>query len=302
MTDNTQKIRKSSIEILRFLACCGIVWFHAGAPGSYVAYGGLPVFMILSVAFAAQKQMSFSAQFTVSSKRILLPWIFWSGFYALAIVGEAFISKTPLTAKFHSWMMFTGTSLHLWYLPVAFVTILLISLVKSAVSFKPRSWYSIFWALISSGLLLYISWIYDRVNDVTPYAQWIFLAASIPLGLFFAAARSRSLVGFIFRDGMWLLLVSCAIPLFFGLDRIALPYLVAILGCTIAWIFNNFESPFVTKLGNLTYGVYLIHAIFISIWIRIGIEGRSAALIIVVIITSLIGSYIIQKTPFRRFT
>src|SRR5437764_109811 len=75
--------RFTGVDFVRFFAATGIVWFHLGSPGSDLAYAGLPILLVLSIALPVIHAGGRSLVDEVSrrGKRLILPWLFWSTFY-----------------------------------------------------------------------------------------------------------------------------------------------------------------------------------------------------------------------------
>ena len=121
-TNSVVKHRQASLELVRLIACLGIVWFHCGAPGASVGYGGLPALIMLSVALATVPGKPRPPMVTVRKQavRLLLPWVFWCAIYGIWRVMSAIALRHPISTEFRAWMLLTGPAIHLWYLPFAF--------------------------------------------------------------------------------------------------------------------------------------------------------------------------------------
>lgn len=109
-----EKSRNGLIDYGLFLAVLGIVWFHTQAPGYRVAYIALPFFLVLLSAPS-------SSSLWMQAKRLLLPFLTWSLVFAMLNTALSLKNHNP---PFDWWrwdMVLSGTWIHLWFLPFAFV-------------------------------------------------------------------------------------------------------------------------------------------------------------------------------------
>lgn len=118
--------RVANIDRLRILAAIGIVWFHTeNAPYRHIAYAGLPVFLLIFCSLlTSQGWRGTTAEFLKRRwHRLLKPWLFWSAVYGLCRLanalhtGDAMSLRQMLSAE----TLLAGPSIHLWYLPYAFL-------------------------------------------------------------------------------------------------------------------------------------------------------------------------------------
>jgi surface polysaccharide O-acyltransferase-like enzyme len=110
-------LRNGFVDYCRLVAAFGIVWFHTEAPGYRVAYTGLPFFLVL---LALPSRMSLADR----ARRLLLPLLIWSVVYALFRAWNAAEQGQALFGWWKPWMPLVGTSIHLWFLPFAFLVAL----------------------------------------------------------------------------------------------------------------------------------------------------------------------------------
>ena len=85
MGSGTQgKEYRRGVDLLRFVACFGIVWDHARAYGADIGYLALAVFLLLTSFFAVQSFDRAEARgqgagfWLPRAQRILMPWLVWS--------------------------------------------------------------------------------------------------------------------------------------------------------------------------------------------------------------------------------
>ncbi len=276
---NTQSNRNGLIELLRLLASLGIVWFHVGAVGSSIAYGGLPLFTILLIAFATTNANDRS-WFRVVQKRavrLLIPWLVWSGIYAMANVMDAAYSNQAIQSEFHFWMLFTGPAIHLWFLPFAFVTSVLASILSCHVHtyLRERSF------LVLCTMLPVLSFtaakLLEEYEFTIPLPQWIFVLPSVCLGLMLGFAPPNS------RLAKLAMLFSIAASLLFTWDvnegRWSIPFLVGATSALIGWHLFLPSNSWTEYIGRLALPVYLVHPLVIAFLQRILAKDTSLVVI-----------------------
>lgn len=165
-------MRNGFVDYCRLIAAFGIVWFHTGAPGYLLAYAGLPFFLVL-LALPSRLGMADRA------RRLLLPFLIWSAIYALFRAWNAAEHGQALFGWWKPWMVLTGASIHLWFLPFAF----LVALVAPALR---ASKVALLLPVLAAGLLSAIG-----ETSVWPWYQWSF--GVIPALAGFAFLQSRPL-------------------------------------------------------------------------------------------------------------
>jgi peptidoglycan/LPS O-acetylase OafA/YrhL len=127
--------RVAGIDLLRIIAAVGIIWFHTdGAPYAQIGYAGLPAFLLIYFSLVTKQSQAHATREFLRRRwaRLLKPWLFWSIVY-----GTCRVIKAAYTGDFSSLehmlfvgTLFIGTSIHLWYLPYAFLSGLLIYLLN----------------------------------------------------------------------------------------------------------------------------------------------------------------------------
>lgn len=106
--------RNGFIDYCRLVAAAGIVWFHSEAPGDHIAYAALPFFLIM-LGLPTRSSQSDRA------RRLLLLFVVWSAIYALLWMSVALVRGLDLFIWWRPWMVVGGTSIHLWFIPFAFL-------------------------------------------------------------------------------------------------------------------------------------------------------------------------------------
>jgi hypothetical protein len=165
-------LRNGFVDYCRLIAAFGIVWFHSDAPGYRLAYVGLPFFLVL---LALPSRMGMADR----ARRLLLPFLIWSAVYALFRAWNAAEQGQALFGWWQPRMFLTGTSIHLWFLPFAF----LVALVAPALR---ASKVTLLLPVLAAGLLSAAG-----ETSVWPWYQWSF--GVIPALAGFAFLQSRPL-------------------------------------------------------------------------------------------------------------
>jgi hypothetical protein len=257
--------RNQNIEIVRIIAAFGIVLFHSRATGSDLGYSGLVAFTILSTFFAGTGTAKLA-------KRVLVPWVFWSVFYAgwrFAADGSMFhAGLTPLES------ILFGT--HLWFLPFIFVINAALGQIKSR-------HLPLICAIAGSALLAATPWWRDfQLQFNPPVVQYLH---ALPAALIGVALRTKASLA-----------ISCAgvaVCLAWQIPGVSLPYalggLIVIVALLVPKVQFNVES-----VSACMFGVYLVHIAALGVFNRI--TGPATLLTVcMAFFGSLIGVWLARK-------
>ncbi len=248
---------KSAIELLRFLSAIGIVWFHVKAPGMEVAYVALPIFLLLSSYFATDCVLrnGVSGFVTGRATRILGPWVTWCAiFICLRIVAT---QEAPDLAQLaaNPWLLLVGPAVHLWFLPFLFFGSLLIPFLVAFVTNRAR--FHLVLGLV--GCMIFVAFATLAKGEfAAPFGEWIYAVPSFAIGALFALAarfdEERSVVAM-------LALVAAAS----WLAGHSLGLYQLVLGAVLFKLFWlwQLDSPVFVFLGRLSFGIYLVHPVFL---------------------------------------
>ncbi len=290
---------RSAIDVLRIAACFGIVWFHTQAPGAVIGYAGLPALIALSVALSSPPNSgtSLSAIISKRSKRLLLPWGFWCAIYGARQFAAAVVQHSDLSEEFQWWMLLTGPSIHLWFLPYIFVATLMASWWRSL---KLPELFALAAALagLSAAFMLCSYW--ESVYSLTrPLAQWSFGLPAIFVGLALPNVRDQKprFTGAV-TAALTVLAVSLVCWLIDWRDLI-IPYLVGTAAVALAWVSPWRLGPNIAWLGEMSYGVYLIHPLVISVVQRVLRIPIGPLFVMIVAIVSLVLVAVLRRGPLR---
>jgi surface polysaccharide O-acyltransferase-like enzyme len=165
-------LRNGFVDYCRLIAAFGIVWFHTEAPGYRIAYAGLPFFLVL---LALPSRMSVPDR----ARRLLLPFLIWSVVYGLLRVWNSAVEGQALLGWWMPWMALAGPSIHLWFLPFAFLVALVAPFLRASTLLPLLP-------VLAAGLL---SWLGE--TSAWPWYQWSF--GVIPVLAGFAFLQSRTL-------------------------------------------------------------------------------------------------------------
>jgi peptidoglycan/LPS O-acetylase OafA/YrhL len=302
--------RLASIDLLRVLAAVGIIWFHTdGAPGQQIGYAGLPIFLLIYFSLITKQSGARTiAQFLQRRwDRLLKPWLFWCGVYgACRLVKAAYVLDwSSLTRMFSAETLLAGTCIHLWYLPYAFASGLLVYLFNKRIQRLNDTLVALA-ATIAGVLLLPVCTLSLQAHDLPrPLPQWEFALATIPLGLALGRALStpsRRMQGLLLSMISGTTLAACVILIALRLNALAIPYglAVALVCFAYSWPVNG--NGFVTTVAPLTLGIYLLHPL-----VTLGVthffpaQGHYPAFIIVTACVSGAVTWGLMRTPLRRF-
>ncbi|WP_417806596.1 acyltransferase family protein [Thioclava sp.] len=238
------------MDYIRLLAAFAIVWFHSNAPGHQLAYLGLPFFLVLL-------GLPSRASLKVKARRLLRPFVVWSLIYSGAKMVQALLRHEPPLGWLEPWMLMTGTSLHLWFLPFAFVVSLLY------LRDHPK------WLLGLMPVVGALAMIVFAKVLSPPFAQWAFGIVPLTLGYCY------------FRCGRWVVLpwvISVALLFAF---RPASDNGAIALGTAASLLLMQIRLPqsaLSDWCARLSLLIYLDHLLVIGVGQFIGLTSYALAL------------------------
>jgi len=300
--------RLASIDLLRIVAALGIIWFHTeGAPHREIGYAALPVFLLVFFALIAKQGQTCSTRRFLKRRwdRLLKPWLFWSAAYGVARLTEAVCTGdlSRLASLLSLETFLAGTYIHLWYLPYAFTSGLLLHVLNRPIS-KVNDTLIIPAATLLGALTLIACTLDTHTSALRPpLPQWEFGLAALPLGL--AVGRSMALPSHRARV-LHLCMIcvattgACTIAVSFDAGSTPISYGLAIVLVCLAcgWQVNG--NGLVAAVAPLTYGVYLVHPLVMyGLKHVLPAEGHYAAFIA---LTTCLSGVVIsahKKTPLR---
>ncbi len=299
--------RNTNIERLRFVAAIGIIWFHQGAvPYGSVGYAGLPVFLMVFSALIVQRSVDEPIREFLSkrSSRLLLPWIFWSAVYAGFVLVKHVI-KSREAIEFPGQFLLIGSCIHLWFLPYAFIMGMLLYWFHHGIWVKLDRRLSVVCLIVIS----FVGWIVgsfflSKLPFDPPFPQWVFGFPGIMLGCAIGySLRLTNRARIKVTIGIMVLSVVVAMALSKqGAQQMVIPYGIGISCVCLAFLFPGRGDPISHFLASLTYGIYLVHPMIVSVIHFLFADSISDYRVAVL---TLIGSMfmvaLILRTPLRRF-
>jgi peptidoglycan/LPS O-acetylase OafA/YrhL len=199
-------------------------------------------------------------------------------------------------------MAMYGTSIHLWYLPFGMVVTIFVRLAVLKGFLNPdRKTGS--WCIVLASLLIAIcSWLLSTMRFIVPFSQWFFILPAIAIGLVFSTIPlgKRSSLPYLLCT-LVVLAGACMFTKVMISADLFVPYIVGISCCIIAWAIPGRINPISTRLAKLSFGVYLIHPLIISLLPKIGFASEGSLFVGLVCLLALLLTWGLQLTPLRVF-
>lgn len=230
--------RNGLIDYGQFLAALGIVWFHTQAPGFRFAYIALPFYLVLL-------SMPSSASVSTRAKRLLLPFVTWSLVFAMLSTALSLKNNEP---PFDWWrwnMILSGTWIHLWFLPFAFIAGLVSPWLRHPLA-------SLGAAMLTATLIAL-----NGSPQTTPFSLWAFGAIPVFVGIAFFSWGWRLAVTTLFLSTLILILGQPS-P-----DNITI---LAGTGLALLFLSNHLPATAVSDwCARLSLSIFLSHPLVIVI-------------------------------------
>ena len=310
--------RIANIERLRFFSAFAVASFHTHDwfPRS-IGVVGFIILLLSYCAFVVNKPEPYGIAKVVRRKarRLLKPWLFWSIIYGGLGLAKMVYENVSFSDVFSPTMLLTGTRIHLWFLPFAFVAALLLTLIHRRIKDIPDS-FTITTAISIGALCVFgCSIIQSRLQPPTPLAQWVLGLPAIPLG--FVIGRIKILQRTEDRKKYFVLVILSTLAACVGciaFDRLshgiwlnysskfAIRYFVSMVIFCSALHWRGKLDPVSVNLASLSYGIYLVHPLVLVPLYQFGIAIQHPLLLLFLVlsISSLI-TFILKKTPLKQF-
>lgn len=266
--------RNASIDYLRFAGALGIVLFHAGLPDAWIGLSALPMFVTLIVYYGLDRSLGAHA------RRLLIPWLIWSAIYAAAKLSQAMVQGNPWASEFESWMLLTGTSLHLWFLPFAFLFLV----AARGVWLRSPLW--VLWGIAVPGSCAAI-WAFQMQDMPIPLPQW---CATLP------AAFAGAMMARTGRFGAALatLGIGAAVLIVLGWDEATWQLAIAAGAIALALAVPLPQTRVSAWMAQVSFGVYLIHPLVYAFGLYV-LPRYSWALYTLVVVASILGTMLLRR-------
>ncbi len=236
--------RNGSVDLLRFVGAIGIILFHCGAAGSWIGLAALPMFVTLLVFYGAGRPLIGSA------RRLLVPWLIWSGIYTVLKIMQSLVAGTSLSAEFVPWMFLTGPSIHLWFLPFAF---LFLAVCVCLPDHLPVAGLWTICLSLSAGSI----WLFHTIDLPIPFAQWTTVIPAACAGLLMQRTPNKILPPMVLVGG-------CIVALMAGVDGNSRQLAIAGLAVAVAMFISLPRSVYTDFLSEVSFGMYLVHPALIA--------------------------------------
>jgi surface polysaccharide O-acyltransferase-like enzyme len=253
----------AGFDVLRLVSLAAIVAFHAGAPGSRYTAWRLPALTIISAALAAgrRRPRPLSEQARRSASRLLAPWAFWCAVYGIVDLATYMRLGTSIVQELGPRVLVTGASVHLWYLPFAFVMVMIVDAARRLTEGLPTAGTCALATGIAVAALVAVALEGSYRDDAgTPWPQWQRSIPAVFLGLAVGTATRRGSG----RDMAVLASATasaCAVIAVVLGDDLAARYGMAmvLVAAASTW---RFDPPrWLAEAAGLAMGVYLIHMV-----------------------------------------
>lgn len=310
--------RIANIERLRIISAFGVASFHTHEwfPRS-IGVAGFIILLLSYCAFVVNKPEPYGIAKVARRKaeRLIKPWLFWSVIYGMLGLAKMIYENVSFSDVFSPTMLLTGTRIHLWFLPFAFVAALLLVCIHRKIV-GIRDSYTIITAISIGALCVFgCSIIQSHLHPPTPLAQWVLGLPAIPLG--FAIGRIKILQKTEDRKKYFVFVILSALAACVGciaFDRLshgiwlnfsskfAVRYFVSLVIFCAALHWRGKLDPISASLASLSYGIYLVHPLVLVPFYQfsIAIQHPLLLLFLVLSISSLI-IFILKKTPLKQF-
>jgi len=311
--------RLAGIEWMRGVAAFGVICIHAGlavhnhtttAAGILLPdlFGfAVSFFLVTAFFFAIRAEekawLSWADWSQRHAWRLLVPFVFWSGVYLALHVGKLLLHHQghELAAIFQDpadLILKGGTSLALYFLPLVFVGLVLIHLLAGTLKRLPS------WALalaFIAALVLRALWAehgIDHLHSPSLSEAPLKLALGLIeygircLPLIFAAmllARHlpppsiRIAYPFIIAGAIYLI-----VPQFLSPPACAADSVLGTGAFLLAWGLSGLlpASKWAVTVGLFSYGVYLVHQVFLELIQMVYPDRAPAGVIVILVITT----------------
>jgi len=260
----------TGLRLVRTLAMLSIVAFHIDRRPLFGIAFGLISLQVVMCALATRRPRAPDIGLFAKkrARRLLVPWVFWSGAYLLLELARALRWGDPLATHFKPWMWGSGGAYHLWFLPFAFVASLVVIGVQRLVQDGPRSASIALFAGLGAALVLLAAPLRSTLTPVAPFDCWIdglpTLAFGLALGLTLARddQRERQL-------GILCIALASAVPTllegtFPASAQLAERYAIGVPFVCLGLMVRIPESRTLALLASVNMGVYLVHVFAIG--------------------------------------
>jgi len=265
------------------------------------------MFIIIFCALCSRKMCPETVTTLAVSKarRLLVPWLFWSIIFFGVDLLKMEIQNREFSKTFKGYMLITGPSTHLWFLPYAFVAALILNLLQRRVNHIRSSIDILFSGICGIILISGCSVLLQSTQIPTPFRQWVFGLPAVMLGFCIGRVYAK-----ISRRTQWIfycliacnVVIICLLLTYLGYGRLSVPYGIATALVCAGFIWEGKTDPISQKCALLTYGIYLMHPL-IGYVLRYGVvyEANPWLIMVAVFLLSCVVTWVFKQTPLKRF-
>lgn len=279
--------RMPMFDAMRVLAAFGVVWMHTPQEGPWlkvantvrfgVAFFTMAALILLARSLDRRPEQRLLDYAAGRAKRLIVPLLLWTTIYVAfyAAMNRAFGMTVYIQPN--AGLLVGGAAVHLWFLPfILFACVAAFPLLQ-AVQAAPQSKVWLVPVLLSAGVAsAFIPRNFDHLNHGI---RIFFLNATwaVPtyfFGLAAALLYPKQLAGawrFVIPSVGLILFAAAAALAWKGVQS---PAIQAAKGLAVAMVALTPWSPrfvrVLAKFGTLSFGVYLVHLLFVVLFREIG--------------------------------
>lgn len=298
--------RLANVERLRILCMLEIVHFHDADDRLPVIAGlGLPGFLLLNNAFncTLTERRGFRRFLRDKVDRLLVPWLFWNVIYGALLVASAAKNGRPLFGELQDpSLLLTGTYSHLWFVPFALLSALLVAGAHYATRAVRHE--LLFGVALGLGLLCIPAanhlLDYDFAN---PFPAWLIVSPTVLFGFAFGrallipdAARRRRLSAAVAIGSAvtWIALASA------GVDFQIYRHFGALFLIGLGFATQGSSDWITRNVPPLLFGIYLVHPLIARYLMQVPIIGTSEWMFVVDFLVTAGCVWLMRKTPLKK--
>jgi surface polysaccharide O-acyltransferase-like enzyme len=256
--------RLANIELLRVVSMLEIVRFHDHDDRlPWVGGLGLPSFLLLTATFncTLTERRGLPTFLRDKRDRLFMPWVFWSLVYGAFLALGAFRHHQAISEVLSWDMIFAGTSSHLWFVPFAMVSALLVGFTQDLTRNLPARAIAYTGLALGSIAVVGIAAI-DDTGMAAPIPQWLLSAPSalfgFAMGRLLISTRNKLTV----RDVLPVVFIAAGL---LGLcaalhyEFLVWRYAVSLCLMVVAFLIPGKPDVLSKFFSPLLFGIYLAH-------------------------------------------
>jgi peptidoglycan/LPS O-acetylase OafA/YrhL len=285
-------------DVLRVLSSFGIVAFHLGTGWlQTIGYVGLIVFLLMMfilIAQGARTDQVLAKLAIARAKRLLVPWLAWYCVYLVVAL------RLDLLV-FDRQLVVAGPSIHLWFLPYAFIASLgahFLLRTPSRLTDAQRVF------LLGSVGVLFLGFLPKLVPIVGawPLGEWWVATPSLFLGL--AMGLTTKMADRVRLMALGAIAAGTILAGAMSLDGENSTAAYAYMGATVlvpaSMLLRGRPSRPIAVLVALTFGVYLVHPLVSLVFVKFFDASTDLSRITLVFLASCVVISVIRSSKWGR--